>query len=419
MTESFDIDVRAIVEGAPLAGSATIGLGGGISGICYPKGRSAFLPAFTAPPTWSSREVGGYSEATCEIARPGSYVRERLLGAPMTLIGRLGPCFYGIVNEVEPDGTLHLIGPMPQLGFTRMKDSWTPGSSLHLRTHLNYADANISGSIPAAIRGTGAWWGVNPLDLTAAVQPAPHRFMADYLNELIPYSTWKFGFYWKRVNGLWSLEPCYQPAPTTFDYIVTLSDEDAQQFLGDSLESMSSAVGMTWGASNTFNVTADADATHYLVQIGLEKTEFISAPNTLSAADAALIAAASLGKRYKTKAGKTAHKPLTKAGKRKLKAVQATAKAHQKARAKSLRASILSRADLDDGGPVARSTIQLASGLPAYPANVVPARLAMVIGPDFADIYPVVSTDHNGDTSVALELGRNSGNLSSLLAGVQ
>jgi hypothetical protein len=392
------------------------GVGNGVQAIVYPAGQpgnrpSPYLVPLAAPPESGANVFGGYDSATVIQRRVSRSTYSRLLHADIVLFGRQGPYWGGIVHECAPDGTLQCVGDMRALGWTPM--GFTPGSHTAFSSFMGAGV--ILPQIPDWQSDEAAFFGDPGLTLDAAIEPAPNRMLGEYISEVTAYSDWQWGSYYEYTGGRWVRCWHYTAPSQDIAYVVTLSAEDAKQFMGDSLEPMRSVIVTTWGESSV-TTTTDTDESHYLVSIGRDIAGAISSPNTQSAVDAARIAEAELGRRYRTKAGKVGRRPLTKADQRRIKSLKASSHTRQGRTIAPMARMVMADSYRGGGGSESTSRIQLATGLPAYPPSVRPGRLARVNGPNFTDVLRILSTRCVGDSRVVLEFGVDSGNLPALLA---
>ena len=371
-------------------------VGNGMQAIIAPVGRAPYLVPLRLPPVFSSQAFGGYAAATLVQARVNSALSARLLYADVTLYGKHGACWKGVVKETERDGALHCVGYHEVL-------SWHTATALGPATTHHIMVESLIGQFPAYVPSSAAFVQTSPLTLTASVTLDPSN-IASQLQSVASYSDWEYGFYFERINGVQTCAMHYAPPSTVPDYFVTLSAEDAAAFMGDSLENMASSIITTWGTTNTRTTTTDTDASHYLVAIGRGKTMEQSSPNTANAGDAALIAAARLVKRAKTKAGKIAANL-----------------AYRRAQFAGVHARGRMQMGLgySEAGASTTSRIQLPSGLEAYPPDIRASSLVRLIGlpSGFVDLR-LQGVECVGDSSCSLDLGADSGRLGALLARV-
>jgi hypothetical protein len=372
------------------------GVGNGMQAIIAPVDRAPYLVPLRQPPVFSSQAFGGYAVATIVQARVSSALSSRLLYADVTLYGRHGACWRGVVKETERDGTLHCVGYHEVL-------SWHTATPLGPAVTHHIMVESLIGQFPSYVPSTTAFVQTSPLTLTAAVTLDPSD-IASQMQSVASYSDWEYGFYFERINGVQTCAMHYAPPSAVPDYFVTLSAEDAAAFMGDSLEGMASSIITTWGTSNTRTTTTDTDPSHYLTAIGRGKTIEQSSPNTANAGDAALIAAQRLVKRAKTKAGKTAANL-----------------AYRRAQFAGVHARGRMQMGLgySEAGTSTTSRIQLASGLKAYPPDIRAGSLVRLIGlPSGPVDLRLQGVECVGDSSCSLDLGADSGRLDALLSRV-
>ena len=341
------------------------------------KGASPYIVPLRMPPVFGSQVIGGYSQATIVQGRVPSAIASQLLYGDAVIYGRRGPCWRGVVESSERDGTMHCVGPQQVLG-------WTPcaragGTGATIADHLTVTAFISTGTIPTwlmpNVASSWAYWGTNPTILNTAITP-PSDTVVSYLAACMKYDTWQYGWYFELIGGVDRCVPHYGPAPTTPDYIVTLSAEDAKQFSGDSLAQLANTIPVTWSGGVT--TTTDTNLAHYLVGIGRNKLLSISSTNTASAADASLIAAAKFAEMGNgTKAGRISF------------------------------------------GGAGESRIQRASGLVAYPPSIRPGALATVNGlRGGSQTLRITAVECHGDSSGTLELGIDAGRLDAMLARI-
>jgi hypothetical protein len=406
-------------------------LGNGMQVKVSPANRQPYIVPLRSAPQFGSLALGGYSTATIVQARLDTRrdLNAHLLYADVEIWGRQGPCWRGVVESSDKDGTLHCVGPQQAMG-------WYPATAKTASTDFSSFIDHCVAAIPSwLIPGTGFVMN-NPLVLGDTITQA-ETDISTQLADVLKYDSWEWGWYWEFVQGVWGCYPHYAPASTMPDYIVTLSAEDAQQFMGDSLANMTSRVVTTWGPSNTIATTQDIDPSHYLVQSGRDKTEFLSSPNTNSAADAALIAAAKIIKKATTKAGRTKTKKASTRTVGYYSVGEPIVRTHAQAVTNEKRyvagltarinashvAGVATRArGIMSGkgtGTSATSRVQLPSGLPAYFPSVRAGTLARVVGLPTGPIdLRIAATNCTGDHAISLDMGIDSGRLDALLARV-
>ena len=391
---------------------ATSGVGRGLTVKVFPtQGRAPFFAALRQPPTFGSQAFGGYGPATIIQRRRNGDTQAHLLYGDVEIWGRQGPCWRGVIKETERDGTLHCVGYHEALSWHQEGEQ---GPSATLDEFIRTGAGSIYNNLPAWMSNDLSFFQANPLVLDTAIT-LPASDIATQLRAVTSYSDWEYGWYCERLGGVWKCVMHYAPASTTPNYIVTLSAEDRETFMGDSLEGMASSVVTEWGDPATRTATDDGDPTHYLVATGRGKTITLSSPGTQSAADAALIATAAIVKKAKTKAGKTQAAALAA---RRVAATSAYSFARQNAGVES-RARMSLSLGYGESGRASTSRIQLASGIEAYYPSIRPGSIARVVGLPTGPVdLRIEAVECTGDNSCSLDLGPDSGRLDALLARV-
>lgn len=396
-----------------------------------PVGRAAFIAPLVGPPEFSSVLRGGYSEAKIPTPVLKGAKADRLLYADVTVWGRFGPCWGGVVYEVASDGTLTCVSRMTQ-------QSWRPKYAHDYGTSPTN-DPTISTVIEDALTDSPAemWNGSTAFMQTNTYKIGQVEWDAglssERINEALKFTDWRFGFYHENVAGAWDIYSHFEPAATTASYIVTLSAADAADLSTQSLEGVSERVFTIWGPGSSVEVTTDSDTSHYLVEIGREKWQIINSPNTNSSTDAASLANAA--KITKTKHGnyRTGGRIYKSYGKGKHKVgayehAQRHAKANEKALRRRLhrqhepgvesRARALLRSQGTEGGAQG-SRIQTLAGIPAYAPSIRPGELAIVHGlPDGPETLRIEEVRCVGESRCELSFGADAGRIEALLARV-
>lgn len=391
-----------------------------------PIGRQPYLAPLRAAPQFGTLELGGYSTATIVQGRVSRDKADRMLYAPVEIWGRQGPCWYGVVADYDRDGTMHCVGPMQVLGW-HAAPALGPHASISWWQPIMYSSTYV----PTWLGNVSTFVNTNSLVLSSAIS-MPVQSVAQSIAELVKYDSWIYGWYHEFISGNFACVPHYAAASTTPDYIITLSAEDAASFMGESLDSMARTVVTTWGPDNTVESTVDATAGHYLVDIGRDKVAFISSPNTQSAADAALIAATAIERKAKKEAGLTAAKktaalkPGTASARLALNSVvKATFAANSATAASNARQLQTVRFNAPGAfagrrtGTGTTSRIQLASGLDAYFPAIRSGTLARVVGlPSGPVDLRIAATTCDGESSISVDLGTDTGRAEALFARV-
>ncbi len=124
---------------------------------------------------------------------------------------------------------------------------------------------------------------------------------ADHLSELLEYTTSEFGFWSRRINGVWTPVPVLRAASTTPDYICRVDGEViVSDMTGIDIEPLASNVRVKYSTEDgrtVYTDRADTNASHYLVQHGIAKWADISADTT------SLTLAQTIGDNYLSTAG--------------------------------------------------------------------------------------------------------------------
>ena len=337
--------------------------------IISPVGRQPYLAPLVAAPVYASTMMGGYSTATLVQGRVRGDKLARMLYADVVIFGREGPCWRGVIESTDANGTLHCVGPQQVLGWHNYLNAGGDATLWH------WISAMLGdGGWPSFISHDMTFVQTSPIVLSAAISLGLTTFAAG-IAEVVKYSAWQWGFYYERINGVDTCVPHFAAIPTTADYIITLSAEDAATFLGESLDGMVSRVTTAWGATPGYVATVDTNASHYLVEIGRGRDAITTASNLGAAADATLGATALINLHASTKAGSTSSSKT--------------------------------------------STIQLASGMPAYPPSIRPGKLAALHGlPSGPLTLMITDTSCVGDSAISVGLGVDSGNIEALLARI-
>ena len=338
--------------------------------IVTPNGRQPYMVPLVEPPEFASEGFGGYSEATIYGGHVPHGSDDRMLYGDVTLYGVNGPVWYGVVESVHRDGSIHCVGPQQVMGWHRMTGGTYTNPTIN--TLINGVRASLAASIPWLYNDTTDGGYINSNTTALATMDVNEESIADRTALAVSYDSWEWGWYHERIGDRYKCVPHYYQATTTPAYTIRLSAEDADGLTGQGLQDTANKVRVVYGPNNTVSDTTDSDLTHYLPTTGRDKWARVDSANSPNATLAGKVAAAYL-----------------------------------RVNSRSL------------AGSVRSSVVQTATGIPAYLPSVRPGQLARVYGlPQGPVLLRISSVRCMGEHVAEVGLGVDSGRLDALLAKI-